>query len=202
VEVPLGDLTLGTAWPSLRSLRIPQDFTNFDATSSLLIRVSFDPPLTQEDALGKPVPVPCLAITCQPYKRSGKWDLHLDFAAVDGGGEKILAMVGRPRQGARPTFQPLAISAGLRDQGRVLFIDHGRSVAQHLPSMRGSVLGRLFEPARLVLQPHLPFATVVVCAPGAGLMASTPPGPGQHEARLDWSCPHQCHQQPADLGHR
>jgi energy-coupling factor transporter ATP-binding protein EcfA2 len=146
------DLVLGTTWPTLRSLRVPQDFTNFDATSPLTIRVSFDPPLTQEDALGKPVPVPCLAVTCQPYKRSGKWgdagDLHLDFAGVDGAGEKIVAMAGRPRQGARPTFQPVAISAGLRDQGRVLFIDHRRSVAQHLPSMRGSVLGRLFEPAR------------------------------------------------------
>jgi energy-coupling factor transporter ATP-binding protein EcfA2 len=147
------DLVLGTTWPSLRSLRIPQDFTDFDATSSLMIRVSFDPPLTQESAIGQPVTVPSLAVTCQPYKKSGKWgdagDLHLDFAAVDSVGEKILAMATRPRAGGvRPTFQPVAISTGLRDQGRVLFIDHRRSVAQHLPSMRGSALGRLFEPAR------------------------------------------------------
>jgi hypothetical protein len=54
----------------------------------------------------------------------------------------------------------------------------------------------------LILQPHLLFAAVVVCAPGTGLMASTPPGPGQHEARPDRSGPHQRHQQPADLGHR
>src|SRR5215217_8931068 len=54
----------------------------------------------------------------------------------------------------------------------------------------------------LVLQPHLLFAAVVVCAPGTGLMASTPPGPGQHEARPDRSGPHQRDQQPADLGHR
>jgi hypothetical protein len=55
---------------------------------------------------------------------------------------------------------------------------------------------------RLVLQPHLLFASVVVCAPGTGLMASTPPRPGQHEARPDRGGPHQRHQQPADLGHR
>jgi len=54
----------------------------------------------------------------------------------------------------------------------------------------------------LVLQPHLLFVAVVVCAPGTGLMASTPPGPGQHEARPDRSGPHQRDQQPADLGHR
>jgi hypothetical protein len=54
----------------------------------------------------------------------------------------------------------------------------------------------------LILQPHLPFATVVVCAPCSGLMASAPPGPGQHEAWLDRCSPHQRHQQPADLGNR
>jgi hypothetical protein len=27
----------------------------------------------------------------------------------------------------------------------------------------------------LILQPHLSFSAVVVCAPGAGLMAATPP---------------------------
>jgi hypothetical protein len=52
----------------------------------------------------------------------------------------------------------------------------------------------------LVLQPHLLFPAVVVCAPSTGLMASTPPGPGQHEARRDRSGPHQRDQQAADLG--
>ena len=32
-------------------------------------------------------------------------------------------------------------------------------------------------------------------------MAPPPPGPGQHQARLDRGGPHQRHQQPADLGH-
>ena len=53
-----------------------------------------------------------------------------------------------------------------------------------------------------VLQPHLLFAAVVVCAPGTGLMASTPPGPGQHEAWPDRSGPYQRDEQPVDLGHR
>ena len=62
--------------------------------------------------------------------------------------------------------------------------------------------GRRMAKQGLVLQPHLPFASVVVCAPGTGLMASAPPGPGQHEARLDRGGPHQRDQQPADLGNR
>jgi hypothetical protein len=55
--------------------------------------------------------------------------------------------------------------------------------------------------ARLHLQPRLRFASLVVCASGAGLMAAAPPGPGQHQARLDRGGPHQRHQQPSDLGH-
>jgi hypothetical protein len=53
----------------------------------------------------------------------------------------------------------------------------------------------------LHLQPRLPFAALVVCAPGAGLVATAPPGPGQHEPGLDRCGPHQRHQQAADLGH-
>jgi putative ATP-dependent endonuclease of OLD family len=36
----------------------------------------------------------------------------------------------------------------LRDHARILFVDHRRSLAQHWPSVRGSILGRLFEKAR------------------------------------------------------
>jgi energy-coupling factor transporter ATP-binding protein EcfA2 len=39
------DLVLGAAWPSVRSLRIPQDFTGFGATRSLVVKIAFDPPL-------------------------------------------------------------------------------------------------------------------------------------------------------------
>jgi putative ATP-dependent endonuclease of OLD family len=42
----------------------------------------------------------------------------------------------------------LTVTSGLRDQARILFIDHRRSLAQHLPSTRGSILGRLLAGAR------------------------------------------------------
>src|SRR5262245_23489347 len=51
----------------------------------------------------------------------------------------------------------------------------------------------------LILQPHLLFASLVVCAAGTGLMSSAPPGPGQHQAGLDGSGPRQSDQEPADL---
>jgi hypothetical protein len=54
--------------------------------------------------------------------------------------------------------------------------------------------GRLAR-SRLVL-----LVSPVVRAAGAGLMAATPPGPGQHESGLDRHRPDQCHQQAANLG--
>jgi hypothetical protein len=49
-------------------------------------------------------------------------------------------------------------------------------------------------------RPHLPLLSLVVGTSGAGLVASAPPGPGQHEAGLDRGGPHQRDEQAADLG--
>lgn len=54
-----------------------------------------------------------------------------------------------------PVFRPLTVSTGLREEARIIHIDHRRSVVQHLPTTRGSVLGRLFEPARRELDERL-----------------------------------------------
>jgi putative ATP-dependent endonuclease of the OLD family len=146
------DLLLGSAWPSLRSLRIPQDFTHFDTSRSLTITAEFDPHLSYEDAARQIHSVPVLGVKCAAYKRSGKWggagDLHLDLFASKLDGSDIIVETSPRQKGQRPQFRPLVVSSGLRDQGRVLFIDHRRTVAQHLPSMRNSILGRLLEPAR------------------------------------------------------
>lgn len=143
-------LVLGDAWPTLRSLRIPQDFTRFDTTRILSVTVGFDPPLAHEDALGRAHEIPALRVTCAPYKRSGKWgeagDLHLEFDPLGRKGEPPVVPVARGP--GKPQLRPLTVSTGLREQARVLLIDHRRSVLQHLPAARGSVLGRLFESAR------------------------------------------------------
>jgi putative ATP-dependent endonuclease of the OLD family len=44
------DLVLGSRWPSLASIQVPEDFTSFDAKQDLSATVEFDPPLTHEDA--------------------------------------------------------------------------------------------------------------------------------------------------------
>jgi len=142
----------GEAWPSIRSFRIPQDFTNFETSRSIAITGTFAPDFTHTDALNNDHQIVALRLTCKPYKRSGRWgeagDLHADFEPLGPDGETPSVAITPPRKGVPPTFRPLSVTGDLRDHSRILIVDHRRNVAQHLPHLRGSVLGRLLEPAR------------------------------------------------------
>jgi putative ATP-dependent endonuclease of OLD family len=146
------ELVLGEAWPSLRSFRIPQDFTGFDASRDLEVVVSFDPPYVHSDTHSTEHPVTALRLTCKPYKRSGRWgaagDLHVDLDPLNQGGQVPMVATGQPTKGQKTQFGPLRVGTDIRDHARVLFIDHRRSQTHHLPYMRGSILGRLLQPAR------------------------------------------------------
>jgi putative ATP-dependent endonuclease of the OLD family len=144
-------LPLSEFWPTMRSIRVPQDFTRFDPSLDLSIEVTFDPPLKHIDALGKEHEVPGLSFACRPYKRKTKkadaGDLHADFDPIGPKGEPPMVAVGW-KADRSPDFKPLRVTNDLRDQARVLLVDHRRSVLQHLPSTRGSALGKLFSDAR------------------------------------------------------
>lgn len=146
------ELVLGDAWPSLRSFRIPQDFTHFDATRDIEIIVSFDPPYVHRDTHSTVHRVTALRLSCKPYRKSGKWgetgDLHVDLEPLNEKGEVPNVATGQPTKGQKTQFGPLRVGTDLRDHARVLFIDHRRSLSQHLPSVRGAILGRLLQPAR------------------------------------------------------
>jgi putative ATP-dependent endonuclease of OLD family len=146
------DLILGDAWPSLRSFRVPQDFTDFDTSKTIEITVGFDPPYIHKDILSNEHRVQALRLTCKPYKRSGKWgeagDLHADLEPLNEKGQVPNVATSKPQKNQKPQFGPLRAGTDLRDHARILFVDHRRSLAQHLPSVRGSILGRLFQKAR------------------------------------------------------
>lgn len=144
-------LSLSEFWPTMRSVRIPHDFTRFDPSLDLSVEVTFDPPLKHEDTLGTEHSVLGLRFSCRPYRRKTKkaeaGDLHADFEPVGLRGDPPMVAVGwKPDRS--PDFRPLRITNDLRDQARVLLVDHRRSVVQHLPSTRGSALGKLFNEAR------------------------------------------------------
>lgn len=172
IDLPLGSLTalvgpngsgktsilralsslFGEAWPSLRSFRIPQDFAQFDASRPIEIVGWFDPPYVHEDALQTRHSICAIRLSCRQYKRTGRWgevgDLHVDLDPLKPDGEVPLVAVTPPRKGMKPGFRQIPVTGELRDQSRVLFVDHRRSLAQHLPGLRGSILGKLLEPAR------------------------------------------------------
>jgi putative ATP-dependent endonuclease of OLD family len=148
------DLVLGPTWPSLRSLRVPQDWTRFDDGNELLLRVRLAKPLAFVDKKKDPHSIWGFEVVCKPYKRATKTalpgDPNFDFRVLDANGRQPSVCTSLSKGG--PTFGPLLnVPAELRDNARTLFIDHRRSVFQQQPWSRGSVLSRLLAPARLEL---------------------------------------------------
>jgi putative ATP-dependent endonuclease of OLD family len=144
------DAICGMRWPSLASLAIPQDFTKFDTSRSLELSVGLGTPLLHEDARGTQHEIHALRMICKPYvRRSGRHvpgDLNFDFVPVGPDSRQIMVDT---RPSGKPEFRPLLnVSTGERDEIKALFVDHRRTLLQHLPTVRGSVLSRLFEPVR------------------------------------------------------
>ncbi|MBE7415931.1 MAG: ATP-binding protein [Deltaproteobacteria bacterium] len=146
------DLVVGDTWPSLRSFRIPQDFSSFDPSRDIEITIHFDPPYLHKDTLSQEHTITAITLKCKPYKRSGRWgeagDLHVDIEPLDGKGSIPTIAISKPQQGQKPQFGQLKVGTDLREHARILFIDHRRNLAQHLPGTRGSILGRLLQSAR------------------------------------------------------
>lgn len=156
------NVLLGETWPSLRSFRVPQDFTAFEPSREIEIEVTFDPPYTHKDKMSKEHHISSLKLLCRPYKKSGKWgdagDLHVDLQPLNDEGKVPSVAVTRPSMGAQPQFQPLSVGTDLREHARILYIDHRRSLSQHLPSTRGSILGKLLQNARKEFDPNNGFS--------------------------------------------
>lgn len=146
------ETVLGDSWPSLRSFRVPQDFTNFDPSRDVEILLGIDPPYVHRDTHATSHEVGALSLTCKPYVRAGPWgavgDLHVDLNPLGPDGKVPVVAVGQPAKGQRTQYGPLRAGTDLRDHNRVLFIDHRRNLIQHLPAVRGSILGRLLQSAR------------------------------------------------------
>lgn len=149
---------LGDSWPSLRGLRVPQDFYGFDTSQGIEITIYFNPPYSHANSTNQSHLVYGIEYVCQPYQRNTKHgevgDLHDSLQAVDENGKKLIVPTGRRTKNNKQEHLPLTVSTNLRDHARVLFIDHRRSIAQHVPSARGSLLSRLLLPAQKEFTPE------------------------------------------------
>lgn len=150
------DRVLGLRYPSIASFEIPHDFTKFDDARDLVIRTRFAEPLSFVDALQQDHKVHGFELSLKPYKRSGKHgekgELHSDYSPLNNAGEPLTVakklLKGTAQQKGGPVWEQLRISNDLRRQVQCLYIDQRRSVAQHGPWARGSILARLLGPAR------------------------------------------------------
>jgi energy-coupling factor transporter ATP-binding protein EcfA2 len=142
------NLLLGHRYPTLNSLRLPYDFTAGDDSRDMIIRVRLEEPLTHVDKLSKDHEILGFELSCKPYKRptgtSQPGDPNFDFTPLDKDGKAPMVALAMGKGG--PSFGPLThVPNVLRDQARVLFVDHRRSVTQHQPWARGSIIARLLR---------------------------------------------------------
>ena len=107
----------GEAWPSMRTFRVPQDFTQFETSRAIQITGRFDPPFVHQDTLDKEYEIVALRLTCQPYKRKAKrgnvGDLHVDLEPLGADGETPTVAVTPLRRGTQPIFRPLTATGVL-----------------------------------------------------------------------------------------
>ena len=145
------NLVLGDRYPTLNALRLPYDFTAGDESRHLVVRIRLKEPVIHEDKMRKDHEVFGFEVSCKPYvRRTGRaepGDPNFDFVPLDTNGEPPTVALSMGKGG--PNFGPLThVPNALRDEARALFIDHRRSVTQHQPWARGSILARLLGPAR------------------------------------------------------
>lgn len=151
------DFVMGQRYPSMNSLRIPHDFTGGEITEEgLLLRVRLADPVVHHDRAGDDHPIFGFQVSAKPYKRrtgrSEAGDLNFDLLPYDASGEQPSVCVNA-KEGVGRDYRPLRqVSNELRDPARVLFVDHRRSVVQHQPWARNSILQRLLAPARKGLE--------------------------------------------------
>jgi ABC-type transport system involved in cytochrome c biogenesis ATPase subunit len=154
------DLVLGRRWPTVNAISFPHDFTAGEEERCLRIAVRLQSPLVHRDVLDKDHEIHGLQVRCKPYaRRSGRHepgDPNFDYEPLANDGQPPQG-VALGRHNKQPVFGPLMkVTAEMREATEAVFVDHRRSLREHQPRSRGSVLARLLSPARKELA-QIPF---------------------------------------------
>jgi putative ATP-dependent endonuclease of OLD family len=112
------------------------------------IEVELDPPPAYLPFKhSRPVEVPLLRFTWTRYKvGTRKGERRLEQTPLSAAGTAIQVPRNAPKPGVKPTFVPLTnVPQEVREQIPVIHIGTDRSLARQLPSVRNSLLRRLFD---------------------------------------------------------
>ncbi|HVS60349.1 MAG TPA: AAA family ATPase [Gemmatimonadaceae bacterium] len=143
------NLILGESWPSERSFS-DEDFHDQDTTKDIVIQVYFDEVIPQNQN-GLAMEVAGFQLCCKAYKKrtgsKAQGTLHTDYNCINRDG-KVLKFPPQPfKKGEKPSgyWPDLRVSAALREQIPLIYIDVLREYDRQNPGNRWSVLRKLFN---------------------------------------------------------
>jgi putative ATP-dependent endonuclease of the OLD family len=155
---------LGREWVSVNAFD-EEDVYGRDPASDIKISLAFEPALAYakfRDA--DPVEISKFSFEYTRYKvGEQKNERRLEQKCFDSKGRPPMVLVKAPRKGEQHKYQPLVnIPADVREFVPVIYIGTNRSLREHLPGARYSLLRQLFEDVDRDL--HDPANTVKVRA--------------------------------------
>lgn len=138
---------LGRDWVSVSTFEEDDVFAR-EPDRDVSIALSFDPPLAfrkfkEADA----VDIATLSFELTRYKvGEQKGQRRLEQKCFDPDGKPPMVLAKAPRKGQKHEYQPLVnIPSEVREQIPVIYIGTNRSLKEHLPGARYSLLRQLFE---------------------------------------------------------
>lgn len=137
---------LGGNWLSVGSFD-ESDVHAHAADADISIRVSFSPEVPfKKHVSGPEIGIQTLAFDYTRYKvGASKGQRRLEQKCLGADGEPPSVMASAPKKGIRPTFERLVnIPSEVREAIPLIFIGTNRSLKDHLPAARNSMLRQLF----------------------------------------------------------
>ena len=153
---------LGRDWVSVTSFN-EDDVYGRDSNSDVTIALSFDPPLQYAKFKSSdPVDIHTLSFEYTHYKRGDQKDQRrLEQKCFDQDGKPPFVLSKAPKRGEKHKLQPLVnIPSEVRESVPLIYIGTRRSLRDHLPGARYSLLRVLLEDINRDL--HNPSQTVKV----------------------------------------
>lgn len=137
---------LGGSWLSVNSFD-ETDVHAHDADSDISIRVSFEPEVPfKKHVNGPEVGIHTLAFDYTRYKvGAAKGQRRLEQKCLDSDGEPPTVLASAPKKGVQMKFERLVnIPSEVKEEIPVIYIGTNRSLKEHLPGARFSMLRQLF----------------------------------------------------------
>jgi putative ATP-dependent endonuclease of OLD family len=138
---------LGRDWVSVSSFE-ENDVYARDPERDVSIALSFDPPLAfRKFKEADPIDISTLSFEFTRYKvGEQKGQRRLEQKCLGPNGKPPMVLAKAPHKGQQREYQPLVnIPSEVREQIPVIYIGTNRSLKEHLPSARYSLLRQLFE---------------------------------------------------------